>query len=280
MLTGVHLWWFLISLVGALNISIWIYSATRFAQQKHVIHPRFYPWRRWVFWLSGIYVLVCAFRSFLPRIDLERVCLVSSWMSSMFVGRSLTTVAELAFIIQCAILLREAGIGTKVRTATVVFWVIVPIIVIAEGFSWYAIVTTNYLGSVIEESLWTVAGVLLLVSFIALWPRVSLRQRYFLGVMITYAFGFVLFMMFVDVPMYWSRWRVDVAHGVTYLSFVAGLQDMLRGCSVNFSLKKWHEEIPWMSLYFSVTVWISMAFAYAPSFKSTTQATTSRSDTT
>ena len=279
MLTGVHLWWFLISLVAIFNISIWVYSATRFAQQKHLIHPRFYPWRRWVFWLSGIYVMVCAFRSFLPRIDLERVCLVESWMSSMFVGRSLTTVAELAFIVQCAILLREAGISTKVRTATVVFWIIVPIIVIAEGFSWYAILTTNYFGSVIEESLWTVAGLLLLISFLALWPYVSQRQRYFLTIMITYAVGFVLFMTFVDVPMYWTRWQADTAQGVTYLSFMAGLKDLLRACTVSFSLKKWHEEIPWMSLYFSVTVWISMTFAYAPSFKLTPRTRQNQSST-
>lgn len=270
-MTEVHLWWVLLSFVAVLNIGIWVFSAIKFTQRKHVIHPSFYPWRRWVLWLSGVYVLVCAFRSFLPRIDLERVCLVQSWMSSMFVGRSLATVAELSFIIQCAILLREAGIGTKVKTAVIVFWIIIPLIVVAEGFSWYAVLTTNYLGSVIEESLWTVAGMLLLISFFALWPHVSNHKRYFLSFMIAYGIGFVAFMINVDVPMYWSRWQAETAHGVTYLSLYAGLQDTLKLCHVNFHIKKWRDEIPWMTLYFSVTVWVSMAFAYAPSFKSTAE---------
>jgi len=276
MLTGVHLWWFLISLVGSANILIWLYSARHFAKRRRHIHPQFFHWRRWIFWLSGIYVLVCAFRSFLPRIDLERICLVNTWLSSMFVGRAVTTVAEIAFIVQCAILLREAGIGTRVRTATVVYWLIVPIVLVAEGFSWYAIVTTNYFGSVIEESLWTLAGSLLLISFLALWPHVTRRQRYYMGAMSIYALGFVLFMVLVDVPMYWHRWQAELARGVTYYSFAGGIMDMLRSCKVNFSLKKWHEEIPWMTLYFSVTVWVSMAFAYAPSFKSVEEAQESR----
>lgn len=270
-MNGVQIWWLLLSFVSVINIGVWIFSATRFAQRKHVIHPSFYPWRRWVFWLSGVYVFVCAFRSFLPRIDLERICLVDSWLSSMFVGRSLATVAELSFIIQCAILLREAGIGTRVKTAAIVFWIIIPLIVIAESFSWYAILTTNYLGSVVEESLWTVAGMLLLFSFFALWPHVSNHKRVFLAGMIAYGLGFVAFMMCVDVPMYWSRWQVETAHGVTIMSLSAGLQDTLRRCTVSFEWVKWREEIPWMSLYFSVTVWVSMAFAYAPSFKSITR---------
>ncbi|MBI1422002.1 MAG: hypothetical protein GC149_00965 [Gammaproteobacteria bacterium] len=267
-MTGVHLWWLLISLVGVINIGVWLYAATNFSKRKHLIHPAFYPWRRWVFFLSGIYVFVCAFRSFLPRIDLERVCLVATPLSSMFVGRSLATVAELAFIVQCAILLREAGIGTRVKTATAVFWVLIPLIVVAESFSWYAVLTTNYLGSVVEESLWTVAGCLILISFVALWPRITGVKRYYLLGMILYAIGFVAFMVMVDVPMYWSRWQLELAQNKQYLPLFHGLMDTLRTCHVNFHMSKWWQEIPWMSLYFSITVWVSMAFAYAPSFKS------------
>ena len=267
-MSGVQLWWLLLSLVSVLNISIWVYAATKFSQRKHVIHPRLYLWRRWVFWLSGIYVAVCAFRSFLPRIDLERVCLVATPLSSMFVGRSLATIAELSFIIQCAILLREAGIGTRVKIAVVVFRVIVPLVIIAEGFSWYAVLTTNYLGSVVEETLWTVAGILMLVSFFALWPKLSHHKRYYLLGMIVYGIGFVAFMTNVDVPMYWSRWQTEMASGASYLSLSAGLLDTLRNCKVSFQMAKWRDEIPWMTLYFTVTVWVSMAFAYAPSFKS------------
>lgn len=266
-MTGVHLWWVLLSSVSLINIGVWFYAASRFARHKYILHHSVYLWRRWVFWLSGVYVMVCAFRSFLPRIDLERICLFNTWLSNMFVGRTLATIAELSFIVQCAILLREAGIGLKVRTAVVVFWIIIPLIVTAEGFSWYAILTRNYFGSVVEESLWTVAGTLILVSFFTLWPHISNHRRYYLSGMILYAIGFVAFMLTVDVPMYWTRWQLDTAQGVTYLSILGGLQDTLRSCKVSFDMAKWREEIPWMTLYFTVTVWVSMAFAYAPSFK-------------
>jgi len=119
----------------------------------------------------------------------------------------------------------------------------------------------------LKNHLWTVAGSLLLISFSALWPRVTQRQRYYMGAMSVYALGFVLFMVFVDVPMYWHRWQADLAR-VTYFSLTNGFLDMLKSCKVSFSMHKWHQEIPWMTLYFSVTVWVSMAFAYAPSFKS------------
>ena len=55
--------------------------------------------------LSAAFVFVCAFRSFLPRIDVSRVALVPSWLSTVLVGRTLATVAELAFVLQWALLL-------------------------------------------------------------------------------------------------------------------------------------------------------------------------------
>lgn len=269
MTTGVHIWWYFLSFVSIFNIVAWFFSARRLVHRKPELLPDIYRARRLLLWLSGIYVLVCAFRSFLPRIDLERVCLVESWLSSMLVGRSLATVAEIAFILQCAILLREAGRGLQVRMAIIVFWIVVPLIIIAEGFSWYAVITTNYLGSVIEESLWMIAGVLLVVSFIALWPRVTSSQRYFLGAAMAYGIGFVLFMATVDVPMYWTRWLADSASGVTYLSLYDGIRDAARMCTASFEWSVWREEIPWMTLYFTVTVWVSLLMVHAPVFRQT-----------
>src|ERR1700704_1918523 len=38
--------------------------------------------------LSATYVFGCAFRSFLPRADVQRICLFDTWLSSVVVGRS------------------------------------------------------------------------------------------------------------------------------------------------------------------------------------------------
>ena len=46
--------------------------------------------------LSALFVLGCAFRSFLPRAEGQRICLYDSWWSSAILSRSVATVAELA----------------------------------------------------------------------------------------------------------------------------------------------------------------------------------------
>ena len=43
--------------------------------------------------LSAAYVFGCAFRSVLPRADVQRICLFDAWLSSVFVGRTVATVA-------------------------------------------------------------------------------------------------------------------------------------------------------------------------------------------
>ena len=52
---------------------------------------------RWALLLfCAAYVFGCAFRSFLPRADVQRICLFDTWLSSAFIGRSVATVAEVS----------------------------------------------------------------------------------------------------------------------------------------------------------------------------------------
>ena len=93
----------------------------------------------------------------LPRADVQRICLFDTWLSSVVVGRSVATVAELCFAAQWAIILHQLGMMTGADTTLNAAWLIVPLILIAECFSWYAVLTTNYLGNAIENSIWAVA---------------------------------------------------------------------------------------------------------------------------
>lgn len=260
-------WWIFISILSFVNIGLWLVSLYVFTNKKNTIHPDIYMGRRLILILSGIYVLGCAFRSFLPRIDLERICLVNTWLSNMMVGRAVATLAELCFIAQCAILLREAGKGLDDRFSLFVSFSLIPMIFIAEGFSWYAMLTTHYFGSVVEESLWTMSGILLVASFMSLWPKVHHQHRWFLNAMIVFGVGFVIFMVTVDVPMYWTRWQADTVSGVNYLTLQQGLIDAIKQYRVSFNILDWQEEIPWMSLYFTVAVWVSIALTHAPNYK-------------
>ncbi len=59
--------------------------------------------------LCAAYVFGCAFRSFLPRADVQRICLFDHWTSSVAVGRSVATIAEVCFVAQWAIMLDSSA---------------------------------------------------------------------------------------------------------------------------------------------------------------------------
>ena len=265
MTMAVQNWWVVLCTVAVLNIAAWIVSAAMLARRHdHFFSLTQHRHRRWMLWLSAAYTAGCAFRSFLPRIDLERVCLVQSELSNMMVGRSVATVAELCFIAQCALLLHQAGSRADNGFVKMVAMLLIPIIVLAECASWYAILSTNYFGHVVENSIWTFSAVLLLVSLVFLWPHSNRQQRNFLNAMIVFAIGYIVFMTSIDVPMYLSRWNAHLTEGVKYLSLTQGILDASQPCVVNFNWDVWRMEIPWMTLYFTVAVWVSISLAHVP----------------
>ena len=265
MVFDVYTWWIFLSSISALNILAWFGSARLLSKRYHdfFTSPQ-YLHRRWMMWLSAVYVAGCAFRSFLPRIDLERICLVQSPLSNIILGRSVATVAELCFMAQCALLLNHAGISTGNSTVKSISRMILPMIIIAEISSWYAILTTNYFGHFVENSIWTVSALLILVSMLMLWPHRSRSQHHFLLSMMIFAVGYIIFMLNVDLPMYWSRWSMDQIEKTTYLSLLNGVQDAYQACVVDFSWEIWHMEIPWMTLYFTIAVWLGIYLPHVP----------------
>jgi hypothetical protein len=209
--------------------------------------------------LSAAYVFGCAFRSFLPRADVQRICLFDTWLSSVVVGRSVATVAEICFAAQWAMILHQLGTLTGADTTLNAAWVIVPLILIAECFSWYAVLTTNYLGNAIENSIWAAAFFVVGIGLCRLLPDFDAPVRVVLAIAVIGIAGYLAFLMTIDVPMYLSRWRAGVADGSKLLGPLEGLRDVSTRWVVTHDLAEWKDEIPWMSLYFSAAVWASLA---------------------
>jgi hypothetical protein len=209
--------------------------------------------------LCAGYVFGCAFRSFLPRADVQRICLFDTWLSSVVLGRTIATVAEVCFAVQWAIILHQLGkmSGTEITLTAV--WLIVPLILIAECFSWYAVLTTNFLGNAIENSIWAGAFFLVAIDLGRLLPEFDGPIFVVLVFAIVGIAGYLTFLMNIDVPMYLSRWRAQVANGSKLLSPLEGLRDVRTRWVVTRDLNDWKDEIAWMSLYFSVAVWASLA---------------------
>jgi hypothetical protein len=249
--TGVEVWWLTLSGIALFNIGLWFWSGRK-AEDSY---------QRWQRVLSAGFVFGCAFRSFIPRADVQRICLIDSFWASVFVGRSVATVAELCFVAQWALLLRATARGFGVRPIVALSYLVVPMIAVAEAFSWYAVLTTNYIGNTVEESTWTLTATMVTLCNLVLWRRATGRWRTGLFAASVLGVGYVLFMCNVDVPMYATRWLADTASHREYFSIAAGLHDVTSRWVVTGAWQDWHEEMPWMSLYFSVAVWASIVVA-------------------
>jgi hypothetical protein len=258
-------WWGLLAIVSAANIAAWFLlyrslqapSAGSLGSASNI---------ELMLFLSAAYVSGCAFRSFLPRADVQRICLFDTWLSSVTLGRSVATVAELCFAAQWAIILRQLGAMTGSYTILGAAWVIVPLILIAECFSWHGVLTRNYLSNAIENTLWAVAFLIVGVGLCCLLPEFGGLGGVVLVVAIVGIAGYLLFLATVDVPMYLTRWRNERAP-IERLHPLEGLWDASVRWVVTHDIAEWKGEIAWMSLYFSAAVWSSLAlcvcYAYA-----------------
>jgi len=251
-------WWGLLTLVSGANIAVWFVLYRQLHDQPTGSLGSTSAIELMLL-LCAAYVFGCAFRSFLPRADVQRICLFDTWLSSVVVGRSVATVAEICFAAQWAIILHQLGTITGADTTLNAAWLIVPLILIAECFSWYAVLTTKYWGNAIENSIWAIAFFIVGIGLCRLLPEFDGEVRVVLAIAIIGIAGYLAFLMTVDVPMYLSRWRAKVADGGRHLRPLEGLRDVSTRWIVTHDLAEWKDEIAWMSLYFSAAVWASLA---------------------
>jgi hypothetical protein len=264
MSVSVNTWGSLLCGVAAVNIGALCLSGAALRRRAPELSTEAYATRRILLVLCAIYVLGCAFRSVFLVYDVPRICRIDSWLSSVMVGRSVATLAELSFVAQWALLLREQSRVAGSRVGVALSLVLVPLIAIAETCSWYSVLTTSNIGHVAEESIWGLAAALLVASLTALWPRCAPGRRPLLAASCIAGLVYVAYMFAVDVPMYWSRWLADEAVGRPYLTLAQGVRDVSGHWVVSHRWQDWKNEVVWMSLYFSVAVWISISLVHAP----------------
>lgn len=293
-------WWGLLSVIASVNIAtmqrVWRAAATTAVDRSDRLYCL------WMRRLAVCYVAGCALRSFLPRVDVERICFVDTFLSSTFVGRSAATVAELAFFAQLSgttwrlandlwmVRRRHDGARRSRLSAKQVpmTWVhataglTMGLILVAEAASWMGVTTTVQIWHGLEESLWALSIACLFpcwvhlyhaFSSLGVWKAASLASHLeegraataalkFVAGMMVAAPAFVLFMVTTDIPMYLQRWRNNSGH--TALGVAEGVVDAMSCAVVDQRYSTWVEEMPWMTAYFSICVWWSIWLARAP----------------
>lgn len=257
-------WWTLLRGIAVFNLLAWSGAAWLLWRRRALWPRQAWATRRCVLLLSAGYVIGCAWRSWWPVYDVPRIVMVDSFWSSVVVGRSVATVAELCFVAQWALLLREAARDAGSRFGAVVAAALLPMIAVAELFSWYSVLTTSNIGHVVEESLWGLAAALVVASLLRLWSQVEGRRRPLLALWCAAGAAYVVYMFGVDVPMYWARWLTDELHGRGTLSLMQGLADVSARWVVSHRWEDWRSEAAWMTAYFSIAVWLSIGMVLAP----------------
>eukprot|EP00520_Triparma_pacifica_P010390 CAMPEP_0118657268 /NCGR_PEP_ID=MMETSP0785-20121206/13927_1 /TAXON_ID=91992 /ORGANISM="Bolidomonas pacifica, Strain CCMP 1866" /LENGTH=226 /DNA_ID=CAMNT_0006550173 /DNA_START=271 /DNA_END=951 /DNA_ORIENTATION=+ len=202
---------------------------------------------------TAIFTIVCAFRSFLPRVDAERLCF---WdlgiIQTPFVGRSLATVAEISFAYQFtrywARVVGAVGLPFSLIIANLAWF----LCSFAQALCWTGVLTTNNFWHACENSLWGISPFILAVGAIEASTRKGAfkheKNKKFLQIFCVAGPAFVAYLATYDVPMYIQKWRDGVGGGVD-LTLSEGLKHSLT-CNVDRSDELWGQEMPWMSGYF------------------------------
>jgi hypothetical protein len=200
---------------------------------------------------------VCGFRSLFPRVDLERVCVWDSWLSTILLGRTAATIAELCFALQCGLFVEQLSHITGRPLLGAGAAAFVPLVIIAELACWHAVLSLNHIGHAIEESLWALLMLMLAAACGTAAGATDgpLRVMLITGCLV-YSVGAALTMA-VDVRMYVQRWRLRAVG--PQLSLATGLRDSQRRRHPTMAWEVWRDEVPWMTVYFSFGVWTSLA---------------------
>lgn len=254
-------WHGLLCTVAVLNLALWFLSALAVTRPETVIEADVACYIQLM--LSAAYVFGCAFRSVLPVYDIPRIVLVDSRWSSVVVGRSVATIAELCFAAQWALILHRTASLSDSPFGQAAALAIVPLIVLAEICSWYSVLTTEQFGHVVENSLWGLSAALVVAGLLVIGPH---RVAELYPPLIVWCIGgaaYVVFIFVFDVPMYWSRWRDDQTARRQHLTLAQGVVDVCRRWVVSRRWEDWKSEVLWMSLYFTLGVWSSISVVYA-----------------
>ena len=258
------IWWSSLSFFSIINIILWIKIKNQLDRENGNWSKNEIQFSTIQAYLSLGYVIVCAFRSFLPRADVQKIVLWDTWFSSVLVGRSVATIGELCLALQLALFLKF--ISKKYNSYIIDGFskIIFPILCLAECFSWYSVITTNYIGNTIEESLWCISGGLILISSLILIKKSNYKEKTIYIILSLMATSYVLFMVLVDIPMYYNRLIIDLSNSKQYYTLTDGLKNLNSSWVVTHNYSDWNGELSWMFLYFTTAVWMSLGLIRIP----------------
>lgn len=223
---------------------------------------------------AWIFVLVCAYRSILPRIDVPEICWFNTPLNYIIYGRAAATIAELGWAFQIAVVQYFSVKDLHMETCGMIAssMAVFAMAVVAECCSWTCLSTKNRLFCVWEESLWTLLFIVPCMTSIIIRKEIVRRKgrmcapTYF-GVGYR-GYGIFLFFCFLaqalQVVLYATRYASDQKEHVVYDDFFVGLKGLIDCKNVTNDFGQWWQDAAWMTPYFSICVWNSIWLSAYP----------------
>ncbi len=253
---GALTWWRVLCVLGVTNMCVWL--------AIWYFGPIAGPYYAIQLALSGVYVFVCAYRSIFPRVDLERLVVVDSTLSNIFLGRSAATIAEICFGVQLGLLVHQLGAYAGLPWVQHAAWIITICTVVAQAFCWHSILTLNHVTQAVESLLWALgfSWMAALLAIIAMDTSGVIQSLAVAGAVGSLAF--VTYVVLVDIPLYLRRFRHGKTTGRQYLSISQGARDAWGRREISHSWDSWRDDALWLTPYFSIGAWFSMALVFLP----------------
>lgn len=216
-----------------------------------------------IYILTLIYVLVCSIRAIWLKNVTERICLFDFPLSSPLLDRFISTFSELSFILVNIIVIKYIVENVYFLKIKYVLIAKLVIIIIAEIFSWIGVLLQNYFYTFIEESFWTLFGILNLIVYILfLIKYYSLKKNnnYLLKLFIPVIIFNILFLYYMfkyDLPNWLNKWNYYNNKEITFFSnnFYQKIIDMLYCDKKDNNFEIWKDDLLFYFLYFIFAVW-------------------------
>ena len=255
------LWNYIIGGISLINVLFAVLYFIFYNKSKH--------FNATTYTLMTIYIIACCVRSLFPVVESSRKCLNKSKIVTPVVTRSLATVAEISFSILIAIcfinVIKEVSKYSNEKQKFNIlkkgFIISVVFITIAQMNCWAGITTQNAIYNTIEESIWATYGVYILIASCLILTSIKNENKKlnlikpFLVVSIIVISIYVLFMIMVDVPMYYNRYKNST---IKKENLIIKFRQLFKCDIVSNKYSDWSEEVPWMSSYFLGAVWASI----------------------
>lgn len=161
-------------------------------------------------------------------------------------------------------LVNQLGVHAGLPWVQKAAWAIPMFMGVAQAFCWHSVLTLNHITQAVESMLWAAgfSWMAALLAIIALDSSGWVNSLAIFGILCSLAF--VAYVLGVDAPMYWRRYRHGRASGQAYMRLNQGARDAWdrRVCCGSWAL--WKADALWLTPYFSFGVWISIAMVCVP----------------